>query len=145
MSSPPTQTYRRARKSSSPNFQEVLGSISERMSTWKKIAGEMESLVRAGYTHIRTTKNAPAIIPIGGGSQTVKLSRLRQIPELTNSMNNRTVESQLDSWLQYPGADLSQHSLAKAVSKITKKPREAESLSDKLAGPCSYPSSYSRF
>ena len=49
-------------------------------------------------------------------------------------MNNRTVESQLGSWLQCPDADLSQHSLAKAVSsKITKKPREAESHSDKLA------------
>ena len=48
-------------------------------------------------------------------------------------MNNRTVESQLDGWMQYPDADLSQHSLTKAVSKTTKKSHEAESLSDKLA------------
>ena len=61
-----------------------------------------------------------------GGSRTVKLSRARQIPELNNQMNYSTAESQLGSWLQYPDGDLSQHSL-------DKKPREAESLSDKLA------------
>ena len=48
-------------------------------------------------------------------------------------MNSATIEGQLDSWLQYPDGDLSQHSLAKAVAKLTKKSREAESLSDKLA------------
>ena len=63
----------------------------------------------------------------------MKLSRSRQIPELNNQMNNRTAESQLGSWLQYPDGDLSRHSLSKAVAKITKKSRKTESLSDKLA------------
>ena len=35
--------------------------------------------------------------------------------------------------MQYPDADLSQHSLTKAVSKLAKKSRETESLSDKLS------------
>ena len=63
----------------------------------------------------------------------MKLSRAKQLPELTNQMDNATVEGLLGSWLQYPDGDLSQHSLAKAVAKLTKKSREAESLSDKLA------------
>ena len=58
----------------------------------EKIAEEIESLVGAGYTHIRTTKKEAVVNPIGGGSQTVKLSRSRQIPELNNQMNNRTVD-----------------------------------------------------
>ena len=63
----------------------------------------------------------------------MKLSRACQLPELTNQMDNATAEGLLDSWLQYPDGDLSQHSLAKAVAKLTKKSREAESLSGKLA------------
>ena len=63
----------------------------------------------------------------------MKFSRPRQVPELANSMNNRTVESTLDGWVQYPDGDLSRHSLSKAVAKITKKSRKTESLSDKLA------------
>ena len=96
------------------------------------IADKMEPLIVAGFTFIRTAKKETVASPLGGGSQTVKFSRPRQIPELTNSINNRTVESTLDGWMQYPDADLSQHSLTKAVSKLAKKSREAESLSDKL-------------
>ena len=96
------------------------------------IAGKLEPLIVAGFTFIRTTKKEVVANPLGGGSQTVKFSRPRQIPELTNSMNNRTVESTLDGWMQYPDADLLQHSPTKAVSKLGKKSREIESPSDKL-------------
>ena len=62
----------------------------------------------------------------------MKFSRPRQLAGLTNSMDSRTVESTLDGWMTYPDADLSQHSLTKAVEKLAKKSRETESLSDKL-------------
>ena len=62
----------------------------------------------------------------------MKIARPRQLAGLTNSMNNRTVEATLDSWSSYPDADLSQHSLTRAVEKLAKKSREAESLSDEL-------------
>ena len=62
----------------------------------------------------------------------MKIARPRQIAELANSMNNRSVEATLDSLPTYPDADLSQHSLTKAVAKLSKKSCEAESLSDKL-------------
>ena len=57
----------------------------------QKIAGALEPLVGAGYTPIRTPKEA-AVNSGVGGSQTVELSRARQtIPELNNHMNNSTV------------------------------------------------------
>ena len=62
----------------------------------------------------------------------MKLSRPRQLAGLTSSMNSRTIEATLDGWMTYPDADLSQHSLTKAVEKLPKKTRETESLSDKL-------------
>ena len=58
---------------------------------------------------------------------------MRQLPELINQMNSATIEGQLDSWLQYPDGDLSQHSLAKAVAKPSKKSCETGALSDKIA------------
>ena len=48
-------------------------------------------------------------------------------------MNSRTIESTLDGWKTFAGSDLSQHSLTKAVSKLPKKTRETEPLSDKLS------------
>ena len=63
----------------------------------------------------------------------MKIARPRQLAGLTNSMNIRTLEATLDSWSSYPDADLSQHSLTKAVAKLPKKSREAESLSEKLS------------
>ena len=33
----------------------------------EKIADEMEPLVGAGYTHIRTTKKEAVVNPVGGG------------------------------------------------------------------------------
>jgi hypothetical protein len=97
------------------------------------IADKLEPLIVAGYTFIRGTQRQTATHSSGGGSQTVKIARPRQLAGLTNSMNNRTVEATLDSWSSYPDADLSQHSLTRAVEKLAKKSREAESLSDKLS------------
>ena len=51
-------------------------------------------------------------------------------------MSNRTIESTLDGWKTFADSDLSQHALTRAVSKLAKKTRETESLSDKL--PLSY-------
>ena len=116
------------------DLSHLLGGISTRLyrradENMELIADQLEPLIVAGFTFIRTATKEVVANPLGGGSQTVKLSQPRQIPELTNSMNNRSVESTLDGWMQYPDADLSQHSLTKAVSKLAKKSREAESLS----------------
>ena len=93
----------------------------------EEIADNLEPLISVGFTHIREERKA-TITPSAGGSQTVKLARARPLPELTNTMNNSTVESVLDSWLIYPDGDLSQHAIAKAVKNISKKTHETESL-----------------
>ena len=56
------------------------------------IADKLEPLIVASFAFIRTTKKEVVANPLGGGSQTVKFSGPRQIPELTtNSMSNRAV------------------------------------------------------
>ena len=97
------------------------------------LADKIEPLIRAGYTHIRGQKRGASASAVGGSSQTLKLHRPRQLPELTSTMNSRTIESTLDGWKTFADSDLSQHSLTKAVSKLPKKTRETESLSDKLS------------
>ena len=96
------------------------------------IAGKLEPLIVAGYTFIRGTQRQAATHSLGGGSQTVKIARPRQLQGLNNTMNHRTIEATLDGWSSYPDGDLSQHSLTKAVEKLAKKARETESLSDML-------------
>ena len=60
------------------------------------IADKLEPLIVAGYTFIRGTQRQAATRSSGGGSQTVKIARPRQLAGLTTSMNNRTVEATLD-------------------------------------------------
>ena len=96
------------------------------------LAEKIEPLIIAGYTFIRGQKRGASASAVGGNSQTLKLHRPRQLPGLTSAMNSRTIESTLDGWKTFADSDLSQHSLTKAVEKLPKKTREAESLSDKL-------------
>ena len=100
----------------------------------ERLADKVEPLIRAGYETIRGQKRvsaAPAST-VGGGSQTLRLHRPRLLTELSGHMSNRTIESTLDGWKTFADSDLSQHALTRAVSKLAKKTRETESLSDKL-------------
>ena len=54
------------------------------------LADKIEPLMRAGYTHIRGQKRGASASAVGGNSQTLKLHRPRQLPELTSAMNSRT-------------------------------------------------------
>ena len=132
MSSSPTLPYRIARKEEVAEILTAIRLYKHADVHLEIIANGVEPLVLAGFTHIRMSKKATAN-PSTGGSQTAKLARARQLPELTSTMNNSTVESQLDSWIQYSDGDLSQQSIARAVAKMSKTPRETESLAGKLA------------
>ena len=100
----------------------------------ERLADKVEPLVRAGFDTIRQKKvaNATPASTLGGGSQTLRLHRPRMLTELSNNMSNKTIESTLDGYKTFADSDLSQHTLSKAVSKLAKKTRETESLSDKL-------------
>ena len=100
----------------------------------EKIADKLDPLIAAGFTFIRKTSvRLTSASPSGGGSQTLKIARPRQLAALNSSMNSRTIEATLVSWKTYPNQDLSQYTLGKAVEKLPKKTRETESLSDKLS------------
>ena len=50
------------------------------------LADKIEPLIIAGYTFIRGQKRGASASAVGGNSQTLKLHRPRQLPELTGAM-----------------------------------------------------------
>ena len=97
------------------------------------LADKIEPLIRAGCTHLRGQKRGASASAVGGNSQTLKLHRPRQLPELTSTMNSRTIESTLDGWKTPGDSDLPQHSLTKAASKLPKKTRETVTVCPRLS------------